>query len=193
MKSFEFETKENSSERWMVSYSDFITILFVLFVALYAQSTLNNSMSQKDTLVAEIATFEQKDSFIEKIKMYSSKKGIVVNQTNKELKLEIPEKVLFTSGSADLPSSVDLSTLVEMLASHKGIIEITGHTDSIPISTRQFPSNWELSSARASALARYFESKGISKKNLRAVGVADSEPISNIAEKNRRVTVSLKM
>lgn len=192
MKSFEFETREDSSERWMISYSDFITILFVLFVALYAQSTLSKNKEFKTSETPSLAQFEEKDSFIEKIKTFSTKKGISVVESKKEIKLEIPEKLLFTSGSAELPSNGELFALVDMLKQHPGTIEITGHTDSVPINTKQYPSNWELSSARASALARFFESQGIARSKLKAVGVADTQPLSDIAEKNRRVTLTLR-
>ena len=73
-------------------------------------------------------------------------------------------------------------------------IEVEGHTDDIPIFTPQFPSNWELSAARASSVVRLFIEQGIVAERLRAVGLASYHPISSneTAEgrvRNRRVTV----
>jgi chemotaxis protein MotB len=81
-------------------------------------------------------------------------------------------------------------------------IVVEGHTDNIPIYSRDFPSNWELSAARASTVVRLLESKGLPRTNLRPVGLAETEPISpntdeqgaSIPEnqaKNRRIVVKI--
>ena len=58
-------------------------------------------------------------------------------------------------------------------------ISVEGHTDNIPIHTAQFPSNWELSSFRATNVARYFIQKGVGRKRISAVGYADTRPIAD--------------
>lgn len=73
-------------------------------------------------------------------------------------------------------------------------IEISGHTDSLPIKTLQFPSNWELSSARAGAVARIFEEEGVPRDRMMVIGMADTRPVeSNVfrdgRKKNRRVEI----
>ena len=83
-----------------------------------------------------------------------------------------------------------------MLADNEYAIEVEGHTDNAPISTARFPSNWELSSARASSVVRLFIEQGIVAKRLRAVGAADNQPVlpNDTAEgraRNRRVTITV--
>ena len=82
-------------------------------------------------------------------------------------------------------------------------ITIEGHTDDAPISTAQFPSNWELSTARASAVVHYFLEQGIAAQKLRAAGYADTfpvapnrdsagKPIPENQARNRRVVIKLE-
>lgn len=76
------------------------------------------------------------------------------------------------------------------------MISVEGHTDNIPISTAQFPSNWELSAARAISVVRLLQQRGIEGQRLRAIGYADSLPLrsNDTAEGgavNRRVNLVL--
>jgi chemotaxis protein MotB len=82
-------------------------------------------------------------------------------------------------------------------------IRVEGHTDDTPIDTPQFPSNWELSTARASAVVHYFLEQGVPAERLRAVGYADTEPkvpnrdaagnpIPANQAQNRRVVIKLE-
>ncbi|EWG98544.1 hypothetical protein Q427_29990 [Halomonas sp. BC04] len=84
-----------------------------------------------------------------------------------------------------------------MLGAFEGDVSVEGHTDSIPIATARFPSNWELSSARAIAVLRYLAELGIDIERLRAVGYAETRPLeSNDSAEgramNRRVELLLK-
>lgn len=76
-------------------------------------------------------------------------------------------------------------------------IAVHGHTDAVPIHSVRYPSNWELSGARAGSVVRYFEANGIDKQRLRAVGFADTRPLADndSAEgraSNRRVELVLE-
>jgi chemotaxis protein MotB len=87
-----------------------------------------------------------------------------------------------------------LSALAKVLEAGTQGIEVEGHTDDIPIFTPQFPSNWELSAARASSVVRLFIDQGVAAERLRAVGLSSFHPIGSneTAEgriRNRRVTV----
>ena len=112
--------------------------------------------------------------------------------------LDINASMLFRPGEADLQDEA-VSTLAEVatiLAEQKMPIEVDGHTDNLPISTLQFPSNWELSSARASSVVRLFIEQGISANLLKATGYADNFPLlpNDTAEgraRNRRVAVTV--
>jgi chemotaxis protein MotB len=106
--------------------------------------------------------------------------------------------MLFRPGEAELQDEA-VSTLAEVakiLAEQKMPIEVDGHTDNLPISTLQFPSNWELSSARASSVVRLFIEQGIDAKLLKATGFADNFPVlpNDTLEgraRNRRVAITV--
>ena len=97
--------------------------------------------------------------------------------------IELPERVLFQSGSAKINSQGQqtLALLVKALKSFPNhIISVQGHSDSRPITVNlatQYPSNWELSTARAAAAVRILLDQGISSRRMQAVGFADSKPL----------------
>lgn len=122
--------------------------------------------------------------------------------------VEMNSEAFFGSGSATL--SVAGKTILHGVAEKLKAdeyrdyrITIEGHTDDTPISTSQFPSNWELSTARAAAVARFFLEEGLSAQRLRAAGYADTfpklpnrdaagRPIPENQAKNRRVVIKLE-
>lgn len=123
--------------------------------------------------------------------------------------IEMPSAAFFTSGSADLsPEGKTLLTdvLVRKLNTPEFAdyqVTIEGHTDDVPISTPQFPSNWELSTARAAAVVRFLVSQGVPASRLRASGYADvfpkvpnrgpdGKPIPDNQAANRRVVLKLE-
>lgn len=110
--------------------------------------------------------------------------------------------VFFNLGRADLTAKARevLDKIVPRLMKTPYHIIVEGHSDNLPIHSSQFPSNWELSSARACAVARYFIDSGFSKKRLKVLGMADTRPLvpnedsfgNSIPEnqqRNRRVTL----
>ncbi len=112
------------------------------------------------------------------------------------IRLILQEKLLFESGSADIKPEMRpvLDKLYEIIKDLPNSVEVEGHTDSIPISTERFPSNWELSTARASTIVRYFIAKGINPERLKASGYADTRPIASNTTpegraQNRRVEI----
>ena len=125
---------------------------------------------------------------------------INVMATETEVDLVIKDDVLFAEGSTELTPlghSV-LDAIAQLLKSDDYPVSVEGHTDNIPIHTAQFPSNWELSSFRATNVARYFIRRGIATDRLRAIGYADTRPVSsNDSEagraRNRRVSLVIHM
>ena len=107
---------------------------------------------------------------------------------------------LFGSGLADLkdePRSV-LDELSVLFKKFPYLIRIEGHTDSMPINSERFPSNWELSSARAVTVARYFQGLGLAPERIAATGYGEYHPIDDNSsaqgrEKNRRVEIFLQL
>ncbi|GAA0772969.1 hypothetical protein GCM10009108_02480 [Castellaniella ginsengisoli] len=123
---------------------------------------------------------------------------VIVNQ--RSVSLRINSEILFDTGQTDL-SRAGLSVLqrmVKVLSDAGYDITVEGHTDSVPVrSNARYPSNWELSSARAGSVVRYLQANGIAKEHLKAVGYADSRPIAGngTAEgraRNRRVELMVE-
>jgi chemotaxis protein MotB len=124
------------------------------------------------------------------------KDQVEITHEAKNIRLEIKDTLLFESGSADLKAQAAtlLESLVELLQRHPGWLSVEGHTDDQPIATALYPSNWELSAARASTVARYLVMHGIAAHRVQAVGHADTRPRSNNDSpegraRNRRVTL----
>ncbi|WP_319466807.1 flagellar motor protein MotB [uncultured Pseudodesulfovibrio sp.] len=97
---------------------------------------------------------------------------------------------MFEPGSADLAPSARkiLDKVIKVLKDYKLNLVVRGHTDDRPISTRKFPSNWELSAARAAVALNYILDKGgIEVSRAKAVGYADTRPaVPNDSEENRK-------
>ncbi|WP_022662214.1 OmpA/MotB family protein [Paucidesulfovibrio longus] len=113
--------------------------------------------------------------------------------------ISLGDRILFDLGKAELKPAARalLARLAGPLSGTRYALTIEGHTDNLPIQSAQFPSNWELSSARASAVARFFIEDGFPKERIRVVGLADTRPkASNDTEegrrKNRRVVILVR-
>jgi chemotaxis protein MotB len=119
-----------------------------------------------------------------------------LRETGRGLAVEINASVLFAPAQAVLqPDSIAaLQSVVDVLRGVDNSIEVEGHTDKTPIATPQYPSNWELASARASAVVRLFIGNGLPPERLIAVGYADNRPVEpgdspDALARNRRVTL----
>jgi chemotaxis protein MotB len=125
-----------------------------------------------------------------KVRVTDGLKGVTV---------EINASVLFASGEAGLqPEAVKaLRAVAEVLAAAEFPITVEGHTDPTPISTKQFPSNWELSGARASSVVRLFVDSGVAPQRLTATGYGEQRPVAandgvDGRARNRRVTILIE-
>lgn len=220
----------------MVSYADFITLLFAFFVVMYAISSVNegkyravaNSLvgAFKSTPVvpasenaqqvnapsipkasqqrrnAEALRREREQMThmardIQKALAPLVSQGKVrVTQSPRGVRVEINASVLFAPGDARLSGeTIDvMKAVAAVLKDDDHAIQVEGHTDNIPIRNSAFPSNWELSSVRASSVVRLFTESGVAENRLTAVGRGQTQPVdsNDTAEgrlKNRRVTV----
>lgn len=124
------------------------------------------------------------------------RKLVVVRHTADWLEIEIRTDILFPSGVAQLSDSANavLQGLATILARFANQLRVEGFTDDVPISTAQYPSNWELSAARAASVARLFSSNGIAPERLGIIGWGEMRPIADNAtadgrNQNRRVLV----
>jgi chemotaxis protein MotB len=126
--------------------------------------------------------------------------GVEVESRQDSLVVRLPEAITFDQGRAEIKPAMAsvLGRLAEVLARRHGYrVVVTGHTDNVPIRNRDFASNWELSAARAAAVARALMAKGSNPSRFTISGQADQRPIASNAsangrQKNRRVEIELR-
>ncbi len=124
------------------------------------------------------------------------KKLVVVRRSKMTLEVEIRTDILFASGVATVsPAAVPvLQELSAILKPFSNAVRVEGHTDNRPINTREFPSNWELSAARAASVVHLFMQQGIDPARLEIIGLGEYRPVGDNAtaegrNTNRRVVV----
>ena len=209
------DESEERSERWLISYADLITTLMVFFLALYVlqlaryrelESKAFEQRTVKQQVQASPASAvaagdggreAAKKTLMALLKPLSDSGQIAMVDAAQGLEIAINARILFNSGDARLvPDSFGvLSNVAQVLASHSTRnVLVEGHSDSVPISNARYASNWEMSSARAGAVVRYFVEKGVAPHRLSAVGRADNDTLvlgSDEAARaaNRRVTI----
>jgi chemotaxis protein MotB len=234
------EEEHENHERWLVSYADFITLLFAFFVVMYAISTLNEGKYRvlSDALVMafrhdRVVTPETtgmapinrttatplpqplRPKVVDPLRKEQERKlldlaskikealaplvktgQVRLTQLPKGIAVEISASVLFAPGQATLqPDSISaLEAVAQVLSTTPDPVQVEGHTDNLPIASAQFPSNWELASARASSVVRLFVTSGVNPARLTATGYADNRPVESNdtpegRARNRRVTL----
>ena len=231
------KVKENH-ERWLITYSDLITLLMIFFVVMYAMSNINQMKfvsleqslatalhkssqipeGQSSLLTTPTVSVSTKsgagvagqtqasqqdkslDNLYNQVKQYIAVHHLngnvtIVNQT-RGVQITLRDVVLFDTGQAVLRPDAQtlLAGLVPFLQSLPNPIVVEGYTDNEPIHTAQFPSNWELSAARAIGVVEFLVGKGISPPRLSGVGYGQYHPIvpNNSAanrQTNRRVNI----
>ncbi|SCA56418.1 putative Flagellar motor protein MotB [Candidatus Terasakiella magnetica] len=146
----------------------------------------------RDVMVAQLRRSLAVDIANHLVELEETKLGVV---------LRFPSETAFESGGSELSgaSYSSLDKIIPILARTPGEIKVGGHTDDIPISTLQYRSNWDLSSARATSVVHYFLRSGqIPKKRMTSQGYADSRPLIEAETpaaraKNRRVEISIEV
>lgn len=233
--------ERDNHDRWLISYADFITLLFAFFVVMYALSSLNEGkykvfsaslitafgdqgasrsqvimpLNEQDMLLRSLVDRRnaKQAERLRKQQEYMQTVAKTLNQvmatlvtsgqvsvlqTSRGVVLDINASALFNQGDAEIQSGAIkiLSEVAKVLEQGDQAIEIEGYTDDAPIKTARFPSNWELSSARASSVVRLFIEHGVPGVRLTAVGSAENRPVAPNTTpegraRNRRVTVTL--
>lgn len=232
--------EHDNHDRWLISYADFITLLFAFFVVMYSISSVNVSKyqtfsdslsrafskqpspatttpvnSQQEQMLKALVDRrtarlgEQQRKLQEHMQVIAGgltqvmssmiDSGLVsINQNKRGVVIDISASSLFKTGEAALQPEVlgTLRQVATVLSKEGYAIEVEGHTDDVPIKTAQFPSNWELSSARASSVARMLIDNGVLEKRLAVVGLAANQPLvpndsPEKRAKNRRVTITI--
>lgn len=160
----------------------------------------SKAIEEKEKAIAELK--KTYDNLVSELNVEIKKGEIAVTQLRDKLSLSMVEKILFDSGSAKIKKDGKkvLDRVAEILkkVSDKQI-RLEGHTDNVPIGPRiaeKFPTNWELSTTRATNVVRHLQERGIDPKFLSAAGYSEYRPVeSNDTEegkaKNRRIEIVL--
>mgnify|MGYP002322364523 FL=1 len=201
----------------MSTYGDMVTLLLCFFVMMLSvskpdvakfeqiQAGLNEGLGKKqvqrpiETMLLELTDDIQSMNLEKEVALGSDTQGVV---------LEFGGDMLFDYGSAEikpeaLPALKRLAATLQSDRYNTFNFSIEGHTSDEKFASPQYPSNWELSSARASAIARFLESRGIARVRLKATGLYDvspkypnldpfGEPIPQNRIKNRRVVIHVE-
>ncbi|KYO64579.1 Motility protein B [Thermovenabulum gondwanense] len=155
----------------------------------YKQEFIESGTGQNYVAEREKTELEKIGTEIEKIIESNNLRGIKVDLDERGLTIRFLEGALFDSGKAVIKdnSKEILDKIAPILKDSNHHIRVEGHTDNVPIHTREFPSNWELSTARAVNVVRYFiEVHGINPKKISAAGYGEYRPVvPNDTDKNR--------
>lgn len=145
------------------------------------------------------ARLEQFRAMLSQLKSMIDSGKLRVRIVRNRMVVELPEAVLFDSGKAELKA--EGKTVLEQLAPvlsglEKREFQVAGHTDNVPIKTKKFPSNWELSTARAVNVAQLLQGAGVAAERISAAGYADTQPVAandsdDGKRQNRRIEIVL--
>ena len=214
---------DENLERWLLTYADLITLLLAFFIVMYSMSQVDNKKFGKvsealNTILrggtsvlrqqieqdktghgllrlGNLRLVQQKVE--ERFRQLGRQEELQTEVTERGLVIHILESTLFDVGSAELKMRAMevLDLVAEQVKDRPNHIRVEGHTDDRPIQTAIFPSNWELSSARATSVVRYLsDNHGIAPDRISALGYGEFRPVkpNNSVEnraKNRRVDV----
>lgn len=237
----------DNHDRWMVSFADFITLLFAFFVVMYSISSVNkgkyetfsesldqalfhNEKTQKVSDPIQIGTTpttvqpielpnlltaeerelseeivqekqrleEVTKAFQRALQPFVDSQLVGIKKYDFWVELEMNSELLFASGKAELSSKASpvLQKVAEAVRDVPNVINVEGYTDNIPISTGIYPSNWDLSSARATSVVKELVKNNIPPTRLSAVGYGEYHPAADNKDevgrfKNRRVVLVL--
>jgi len=218
------DTGRENTERWLLTYADLITLLLALFIVMYSMSRVDALKFGKVTgalsgilrggspaapasagfgrtpgaekldtevlksLEQAIERRLQVDGLADRIVTVEDKRGLVIR---------VMESAAFDPGSADLKPQMFavLSVLARELGDIPNQVRVEGHSDNTPIATARYPSNWELSTARATGVVRYLvEHLRVDPERVSALGYAEYRPIASNQNpegraRNRRVDI----
>ncbi len=208
---------EENVDSWLMTYADLITLLmcfFIIFVSVSEPrkeriSAITDGMAGKFGTVDLSTPFQGTyQSLLATIQKHRLLRDIAVTKNADSIEMELASDSFFEPGSADITPD-KLQALAEMAAAIKQVdfldynVIVEGHTNDLPPATAAYPTNWELSAARATRLVRFFIEQGIRPKDLKAVGYGDTRPavpnldhnghaIPENRARNQRVVIKLE-
>ena len=220
------EEEHENQERWLISYADFITLLFAFFVVMYSTSSvhegkfravadsvneafhpfvslsasnirLKEKQSGPDMFDPGLKLFFKYRKMEEEVKKMDTSGNINLIKDRRGTVIRVGDSLAFETGRAEiLPDfGQKLDKIAELIAALPSHVQVEGHTDNIPVKTPAYPSNWELSTARAMSIVRYFvERHSMDPGRFSVAGYGEFRPIdtnesSEGRAKNRRVEI----
>lgn len=245
--------ESKGAPKWMVTFSDLMTLILVFFVLLFSMSQIDavkfkmvvESLSGKaleDEIIEEVGIVdedqdlsiqeklakidemslselreelekllkerieeliidEELDELYEEMKQYVKEneleEELIITRNDEGIEIVIQDKIIFDTAEAEIKEEALplLDKISYLIANIEHFIRVEGHTDNRAIKTSKFPSNWELSGARASSIIRYFEGEhSIEGERLISIGYGETRPTAENDspenwEKNRRVVI----
>lgn len=164
------------------------------------RGSLEEERRQREGTEAEVQALQGSyRTLVEQLEDELEKGQIEILQLRDRLQIRALEGILFPSGSAEIKPAGRkvLAKVADQLRQHSGHhVRIEGHTDRVPISTLEFPSNWELSCSRAARVLRFLVDEGLDPERMSAVGVGSQQPIEGNDSpegraRNRRIEIVL--
>ena len=252
------QNKNKGAPKWMVTYSDMVTLVLVFFILLFSMSQIDQARfdavaqsfqdrvifdfmpsivpsdypegdmnegegsdegdedgmpsdpmtdleelekeDEEDEEENELQLEERLEILLDRITAYLEEQQledyVTATKTEAGVNLALQESILFDSGEAIILDEGEgvLTEIASLLSGIPNDVRVEGHTDSRPISNFRYPSNWELSGARASSVVRYFVDQGeLDGERFSSVGFAETRPVvENTPEnwwENRRVEI----
>jgi len=212
------KSEDVTHDGWMVAYLDLMTLLLALFIIMgaVAHSKAGVKMqapsspqktAAEGSPVSDSATIKRQgqnkgmEDSVQRILGSNSLGGVMDYKVSPgQIRLQMHASMLFDAAGTKLSdkSMLMLKNIALVLHNYRGKVEVAGHTDNIPLKSKRYNSNWELSSARASTVVQALINLGIPPERLRATGYADTMPLASNAtpegrSKNRRVAFIVEM
>ncbi len=212
--------EEDHADRWVVSYADFMTLLFAFFTTMYAISQVDAGKLARfsgsiksafkatganaidTTVIPGIKPINYADIALEKdtreeFNKFAILEEIAINRDERGVVLSLGDSLLFDSGTADMAREARplLTAVAALMVKSRRSVIIEGHTDNLPLQGRQYPSNVELSAARAGRLLQILcNEESIAPDRITVAGYGEFRPVASNATpegraRNRRVDI----
>lgn len=179
---------------WLYSYADLMTQLLIFAILMLAVLGLQQPRERERQRDRDLLdTVEQVEKYVKESGLADS---MAVDRAADRIVIRMKSAILFQEAQASLTPGAErvLEGLVPVLSRAPSLLRVEGHTDDTPIRSSQFPSNWELSAARAISVVRHLEERGIGRERLSVGGYGEFHPLApnDSAERrarNRRVEI----
>lgn len=204
-----------SNDRWLLSWTDFVTLLLAVFAAMYASASVELAKAKATVVTDSVgkaghahpapvqpASPEGASASEQELASALGRLGlgdrVRVLRSAEGIGIDIDAELLFGEGDARLSPAAEqvIVNIGQVLNDRPYAIRVEGHTDATPIANSRFASNWELSAARAAVVVRRLVAAGIAERRLAAVGMAANTPVAGNdsaagRSRNRRVHLLL--